>query len=790
MKRIHWVFFIILLSVLFSCEKKTESKLKSFNVSDVTILDGSFYRAQQTGMNYILALDPDRLLAPFLKDAGFEPLKENYGNWESTGLDGHIGGHYLSALSFMYAATGNEELEKRIDYMIGWLAKCQEKNGNGYVGGIPNGRELWDEIAKGEIEAGSFSLNNRWVPLYNIHKLYAGLLDVYKITGNETALNILLQLSGWFLNMTANLSDEQIQEMLRSEHGGLNEIFVEVAELTGEKKYLHLAERLSDKVILNPLLQQKNELTGLHANTQIPKVIGYKQYADATNNKTWADAAEFFWNTVIEEWTISIGGNSVREHFHPADDFSSMIKSRQGPETCNTYNMLRLTKLLYLSDPKAKYLDYYERALFNHILSSEHTTKGGFVYFTPMRPRHYRVYSQPQLCFWCCVGSGIENPGRYGEMIYAHNEKDVFVNLFIASELHWDEKGLILTQHTGFPYSEHSEFNIQLDEAQEFSLNIRNPDWVKEGELKIAVNGIEKKIDITSKPYITINKEWQSGDSVTISFPMKTSIEYLPDKSSWISFLHGPIVLAAISDSSNLDGLWADDSRMGHIAHGKLYPIDESPMLVTDEENILPYIQPVDKKELTFSISHLIYQEEYKHLVLKPFFDIHEARYIVYWPILTSEELEAKMNEIKTKEHEQLALEARTIDQVAPGEQQPEAEHNFKGERTSTGINDNRFWRDARGWFSYELSDPEKEAKTLRITYFGLDKDRVFDMYINNEKLATVKLEGDKGDTFYDIDYEIPRNFIEKSNDEMINLKFVAAENSKAGGIYHIRLLK
>lgn len=271
---------------------------------------------------------------------------------------------------------------------------------------------------------------------------------------------------------------------------------------------------------------------------------------------------------------------------------------------------------------------------------------------------------------------------------------------------------------------------------------------------------------------------------------MKTRIEYLPDKSNWISFLHGPIVLAAISDSSNLDGLWADDSRMGHVAHGKLYPIDESPMLVTDEENILPFIQPVDNKALTFNISQLINQEEYKNLVLKPFFDIHEARYIVYWPILTREELGAKMDEIKMREHEQLALEARTIDQVAPGEQQPEAEHNFKGEKTSTGTNDNRFWRDTREWFSYELSDPKKEAKTLRITYFGLDKDRVFDIYINDEKLATVELEGDKGNTFYDIDYEIPRNFIDKSINGIINLKFVAAENSKAGGIYHIRLLK
>lgn len=788
MKNIKW-FLIGLLFASASCQFGQKEKLESFNISDVRILDGPFYQAQQTGLEYILALDPDKLLAPFLKDAGFEPLADNYPNWENSGLDGHIGGHYLSALAFMYATTGNEELSKRIDYMINWLAQCQEKNGNGYVGGIPDGQQIWEEIAKGDIRAANFSLNDRWVPLYNIHKLFAGLIDVYRNTSNETALKILLKLSAWFLDMTANLSDEQIQDMLRSEHGGLNEIFVEVSDLSGEKKYLSLAERLSHKSLLNPLLQHKNELTGLHANTQIPKVIGYKRYADATNNAAWSDAAEFFWKTVVDYWTVSIGGNSVREHFHPANDFSSMIRSKQGPETCNTYNMLRLTKLLYLSDPKADYTDYYERALFNHILSSEHPTKGGFVYFTPMRPRHYRVYSQPQQCFWCCVGSGIENPGRYGEMIYAHGNNDLYINLFIASELTWEEKGLTLTQKTEFPYSDNTEIEIQLAEPGNFRLMIRKPDWVLDDEYKIEINGAKESLDSKSGQYVAINRSWKSGDKVIINFPMKTQVEYLPDNSNWLSFLHGPIVLAAISDSSNLDGLWANDSRMGHVANGPLYPIDEAPMLVSDAQDLIPFIQPAEKESLTFSLGDLIYQEEYKDLKLKPFFDIHEARYIVYWPILTHEELIKKKEEIKAKERELLALEARTIDQVAPGEQQPEAEHNFKGENTQSGINENRFWRHAHGWFSYELSDPQKEASSLLITYFGLDRGRTFDIIINEEKLVTVNLE-DKGAEYYDVEYAIPKNIINVSSNGILNLKFIAAENSVAGGIYYIRLLK
>ena len=292
-------------------------------------------------MKYMLALDPDRLLAPYLREAGIETKATNYGNWEGTGLDGHIGGHYLSALSNMYAATGNKQLLQRLNYMIDWLDKCQQKNGDGYVGGIPGGTAMWKEITMGNIKAGSFSLNDKWVPWYNIHKLYSGLCDAYLVAGNVQAKQILVNLSDWCLKLTAQLSDEQMQKMLRSEHGGMNEVFANVAAITGETKYLALARRFSDLKILNPLLNERDSLTGLHANTQIPKVIGYMQVAEIAGDKSWADAAAFFWKTVVDNRTVSIGGNSVKEHFNPSNDFSSMLESKEGPETCNSYNMLQ-----------------------------------------------------------------------------------------------------------------------------------------------------------------------------------------------------------------------------------------------------------------------------------------------------------------------------------------------------------------------------------------------------------------------------------------------------------------
>lgn len=783
------IVFLVLTSFV-SCEKAQEVHLQNFEVTDVRITNGPFFKAQQADIKYLLDLDADKLLAPFIREAGLKPLKESYGNWENSGLDGHIGGHYLSALSLMYASTGNKELLKRVEYMIKWLKKCQAQNNDGYVGGIPGGHKMWQDVKNGKIDAGSFSLNHKWVPLYNIHKLYAGLVDVYKFTGNKDALNILVKLSDWCIETTKNLSDAQMEDILRSEYGGLNETFVDVAEITGDEKYLTLAERFSQKAILNPLLNRKNELTGLHANTQIPKIVGFKRYADHTNNKEWMGAVNYFWDLIINEWTVSIGGNSVREHFHSPDDFSSMINSEEGPETCNTYNMLKLTKLMYLSQPEGKYIDYYEKALFNHILSSIHPEKGGFVYFTPMRPQHYRVYSQVETSFWCCVGSGLENPGKYNELIYLHDNENVYVNLFIPSNLRWQEKGIELEQKTNFPYSESSKIIIKSAPKSEFSVNIRKPDWVKNGEFIIKVNGEEVKPESSLGLYATITKEWSAGDEVIVELPMQTQIEVLPDSSNWVSFMHGPIVMAAVTDTANLDGLWSDDSRMGHIAKGKMYPIDDAPMLVGDKSSLIDKVEKIDNEPLALSIDQLIYQEKYKGLKLVPFFNVHEARYMVYWPVFSSEELESKLAEIKRNEKEMLELEEITVDKIAPGEQQPESDHNFKGERTNSGINGNKYWRDASGWFSYNLKDKNNEASKLRITYFGLDKDREFTITLNNQILDTVKLDGSKGNVFYDVDYKIPPTILSKNKDGLMHIQFNAINNKVAGGIYYIRLLK
>ncbi len=778
---------MIAVVVLCTNCKQENSKLEPFQLSDVELLDSPFKKAELTDMNYILEMDVDRLLAPYLREAGLEPKAESYTNWENTGLDGHIGGHYLTALSLMYASTGDVRMKERMEYMISELKKCQDAFGDGYLGGIPGGYEMWKDIAKGNIDAGSFSLNKKWVPLYNIHKIYAGLRDAYLYGGSTVAKDMLIKLSDWAIQLVANLSEAQIQDMLRSEHGGLNEVFADVAQLTGDSKYLQLAHQFSDLSVLNPLINKEDKLTGMHANTQIPKVIGYKRVADEENNQAWSDAARYFWENVVTKRSVCIGGNSVREHFHPIDDYSSMLDSEQGPETCNTYNMLKLTKLLFMSDPQGKYMDYYERALYNHILSTQNPETGGFVYFTPMRTGHYRVYSQPQTSFWCCVGSGLENHAKYGEMIYAHQGDELLVNLFIPSKLSWKEKNTEIIQKTNFPESDIVELAVNPEKATSFNLKVRYPSWVHKGDLKIEINGGSVDFKVLENGYLSIDRKWNKGDVVKVVLPMHIQVEQIPDHEHFYSFKYGPVVLAAKTDTTHMDGMFADDSRGGHIAAGPKVPLQDMPIIMSDPNTIQSKVHEVDGKPLTFTVDSLV-SDHYKNLQLMPFYNVHESRYIVYWQSETKDGLAEIKKKIEQEEKAKQALEAQTIDLVYPGEQQPESDHFVKSEKSNIGVFNGKHWRDATGWFSYELKDPKKEAKVLRVMYCGYNGGRTFTILINNKKYKDVVLENNDN-VFYTIDYKLPKDIVDSSNGKL-TVKFVAAEGSVAGGVFEVRLMK
>ena len=758
------------------------AKVETFPVSSVRLTQSPFKHAEDLDIRYLLAIDPDRLLAPYLKGAGLPPKAENYTNWENTGLDGHIGGHYLSALSYMYAATGNQEIKGRLDYMLSEMKRCQDAAGDGYLCGVPDGRKMWAEIAEGNIRASSFGLNDRWVPLYNIHKTYAGLRDAYEVAGCKEAGEMLVKLTDWMMSLTENLTDEQMQDMLRSEHGGLNEIFADVSYITGDDAYLKLAHRFSHQAILDPLLKHEDQLTGKHANTQIPKVIGYKRIADLEGNADWDEAARFFWETVVTRRSITIGGNSVREHFHPAEDFSSMLTSEQGPETCNTYNMLRLTKMLYQTSGDSRYMDYYERALFNHILSTIDPVQGGFVYFTPMRSGHYRVYSQPQTSFWCCVGSGMENHARYGEMIYAHSgEDELYVNLFIPSLLQWGKVNV--EQQTAFPEEEATSLLFTMKKARTFTVKFRVPEWADVSQMTLTVNG-EKQTVNASDGYVQLQRAWQNGDKVKLSLPMSLRAVRLPDGSPNYSFLYGPVVLASRMGKQDQAGLFADDSRGGHIAGGPQWSLQDMPVLVGDTADVLSHIRKVDGKPLTFQLTGL-YPSRYEGMTLEPFNRLYECRYMVYWPMVSTERLKAQQEALAAAERKRQALEAATADKVICGEQQPESDHFIQSERSRTGSDNDRHWRSAEkeGWFSYRMRTNGRAVNSLRLEYMADDAASLM-LSVDGGQSVMVKLEGGRGMKTAVV--ELPENVEGK---EVLTVKFFPDGQGATPRLYEVRLM-
>ena len=793
MKRIILVIYAISYFLVREMNVAAQDKLypNEFPLGDVKLLEGLFKHARDLNVEVLLKYDVDRLLAPYRKEAGLHEKAKCYPNWE--GLDGHVGGHYLSAMAMNYAATGNAECKTRMEYMISELKTCQDSNavnnsdwGIGYAGGFPNSKKLWTAF-----KTGDFSIyNSSWAPFYNLHKMYAGLRDAWLYCGNEDAKDIFLKFCDWGINITCALSEEQMQQMLNIEHGGMNEVFADAYQLTGNKRYLMAAKRFSHKMFLDPLSEGRDILDNKHANTQIPKFIGFERIAELDDDKKFGKAGSYFWETVTRNRTLAFGGNSRREYFPGVSSCIDFINVNDGPESCNSYNMLKLTEDLFRVHPLAKYADYYERTVYNHILSTQHPEHGGYVYFTPARPRHYRVYSAPNEAMWCCVGTGMENHGKYNQFIYTHSKDTLYLNLFIASELNWKEKGVKIKQETSFPKEEQTKLTIT-EGSSIFRLNVRYPAWVSKNALKITVNGKEVIYSALPSSYVGIQRKWKKGDVVLIMLPMYNTLEHLPNVPEYIALMHGPILLGAKTGTEDLKGLIADDSRWGQYAGGTYLPVDKAPILVDDDiKNAGIKLEPVKGNPLYFKLNvKMINPVE---LTLEPFYQIHDARYMIYWLALTTKGYKTYIDSLTNIEKGKLTVEKRTIDYVATGEQQPEVDHVMQKENSGTGNNLNEFFRDAgdEGYFSYDLSTNSEQSLSLLVRYWGAEwGSRKFDILIDDEKLVTEDNTNRWNQSmFKNVIYQIPDSMVNGKNH--IRVKFQASHGSTAGAVYIIRLLR
>jgi DUF1680 family protein len=655
-----------------------------------------------------------------------------------------------------------------VNYIVDELETCQRANGNGYVAAIPNGKKIFQEVSAGDIRVKPFDLNGGWVPWYTLHKLFAGLLDVNRYAQNTKALGVAVKLADWADATVANLSEEQFQHMLGCEHGGMNEVLAEIYARTGNQKYLKLSRRFHHKAVLEPLAQREDHLQGLHANTQIPKLIGLARRYELTGDAADKTAAEFFWDRVVHHHSYVNGGNSDNERFGAPDKLSNRLSDNMS-ETCNTYNMLKLTRHLFEWYASAEYADYYERALYNHILASQDPNDGMVCYYVPLKANSRKEYSKPFDSFWCCVGTGMENHAKYGEAIYFHNDDALWVNLFIPSELTWREKRVSLRQETRYPEAEKVSFTVKARRPVNFSLRLRYPGWAQSVQVKI--NGASQKVAAKPGSYIDLKRTWKNGDRVELTLPMSLRLETMPDNPQRVAILYGPTVLAGDLGAEEQSGT-----------------VNLMPALVAEGNDPSSWIKPVAGAPVTFRTASVGRPGD---VTLYPFYRMHHKRYAVYWDLLNEQQWVEREANYKKELERVRRLEAATIDFVQPNETQPERDHNLQGERTEAGENAGRKWRHARdgGWLSFDLKILPDQPVALVCSYWGSETGpRNFDILVDGKKIAAQSLQNDKPGEFFDVTYPIPQELTRGKN--KITVRFQAQPGNFAGGFYGVRIIR
>lgn len=602
---------------------RPQAKLRAFDLADVTLDDGPFLHAQRKTEAYLLALQPDRMLHNFRVNAGLKPKAPVYGGWESEptwaeiNCHGHTLGHYLSACSLAYRSTGDQRFKARTEYIVGELAECQKAANSGLVCAFPDGPALVVAHLRGEKITG--------VPWYTLHKVYAGLRDAAVLTDSPTARAVLIRFADWAVVATRPLSDAQFETMLETEHGGMNEVFADLYVLTGDANYRHLAERFSHKAIMTPLARGRDNLDGLHANTQLPKIVGFQRVWEVTGNPQYRDASVFFWKTVALTRAFATGGHGDNEHFFPMADFADHVFSAKASETCCQHNMLKLTRALFLYDPQAVYADYYERTLYNGVLASQDPDSGMATYFQGARPGYMKLYHTPEDSFWCCTGTGMENHVKYRDSIYFHDDNAIYVNLFVPSSVKWMEKGAVLTQSTVFPDAPTTTLRWTLQQPTKATLKLRHPHWSRTAI--VLINGVEVTRSADPGSYVELSRTWRSGDEVELRLTMEVAVQRAPAAPDIVAFTYGPLVLAGALGREGLapgSDIVVNERKYG--AYNDT-PFD-MPTLAGSPETIASHLRPGDRPLEFTTLS-----TEQRPVRLAPYHRIAHERYAIYWPM-------------------------------------------------------------------------------------------------------------------------------------------------------------
>lgn len=746
---------------------------KPLPLSAVRLKPSDYATAVQVNRTFLLKLSADRLLHNFLLYAGLPPKAPLYGGWESDTIAGHTLGHYLTALVRTYEQTGDAQCRERADYIVGELARAQAAKGNGYVGAlgrkkkdgtIVNGEEIFPEVMRGEIHSGGFDLNGSWSPLYTVHKLMAGLLDVHAAWGNPTALKVEIALAEHFARVFTALNDTQMQQMLNTEYGGLNESFAELYAQTGDKRWLDVAQRIYDHKVLDPLGAGEDKLTNFHANTQIPKVIGLARIHELNGSPAPATAANFFWTTVTQHHSYVIGGNADREYFSAPDTLAEHV-TEQTCEHCNTYNMLKLTRHLYAWRPDGAYFDYYERAHLNHVMAAQNLKTGGFTYMTPLMTGADRGYSEPnEDAFWCCVGSGMESHSKHGESIFWEGDGALLVNLYIPADATWATREAKVTLETKYPMQPDAKLTLtSLRRSDVFAIALRVPAWAK-GDVKVAVNGTAFPLTL-QRGYAVVERRWKEGDAVTITLPLELRMESTPGSPNTIAFLHGPMVMAA--DLGEAQGIW-DSPDPAMVGENLLGSFKHKPGLQRVAYETHGVVRPAD---LTFV----------------PFYSQYDRRSAVYFKRFSNDQWKVEEAAFLAEQERLRDIAGRSVDVMHLGEMQPERDHKLTSEISYPAEYRGRKGREARsgGYFQFALQT-KPGPLVLMATYWGDERGQEFDILVDNVLLASQQLKNNKPGKFFDVEYSLPEGLTKDK--KSVQVRFVPHTHSTAGPVFGVTL--
>ena len=825
------LFFCGLMTLATMQQANAQSELypKHFDLEEVTLLDGPMKTAMDLNIQMLLQYDVDRLLTPYVRQSGLADTQDatspyyqwltkhpNFKNWGGDAgfdLSGHVGGHYLSALALAYAACHDAQMQKvlkeRMDYMLKVMKDCQDQYDNnkdglyGFIGGQPI-NDSWKALYQGDLS--KIQKNWGWVPFYCQHKILAGLRDAYLYGNSKEAKEMFRKLSDWSTNLIAKVDDQAFEGFLNCEHGGMNESLLDAYQLFGDAKYLAAAKKYTHKAMLNGM-QTLNPafLDGKHANTQVPKFIGMERIGELDGTAAnYITAAENFWKDVATKRTVCIGGNSVNEHFLAAANGNRYIDQPDGPESCNTNNMMKFSEMLFDRTSDAKYVDFFEQAMWNHILSTQDPKTGGYVYFTTLRPQGYRIYSEPNKGMWCCVGTGMENHSKYGHFIYTHDgKKTLFVNLFTPSKL--VSKNFVVTQETQFPFS--NTTTLTIGKSGRYTLALRHPAWAAKG-FAVAVNG--SPIDATAQTgeasYVNIDRKWKKGDKVTITLPMELRYEECPNYSDYIAFKYGPILLGAntTNGSEQLRNVYGGEGRMDHSpgVMGSQKNLMSAPLILGTRSDVMGRIKTLDSSKLKFTIDVSrpgVETYKWTTLTLQPFYQIHHDRYMCYWYQQTPENF-AK-SDMAQSEAAIEALKNRTIDFVAPGEQQSEAGHEYNYSSDSgKGSHNGESYRDAKagGYVQFSLFNKDAVTDSLAIMcrFTTDDRGRTATLTLDGTKLADITIPGrvrNSENGFYNIEFPIPAEMMKDSKGKIktsFKVRLSATGTTPNPGLYYLRLVK